>query len=82
MSNIVRTRTAERLSAAADKVPDKNRSDDLAAWSDKYKTFAEQMKPFIAALKNYQASLINLEHTRSDVSERVSYCSDILRPAH
>jgi hypothetical protein len=67
MSNIVRTRTAERLAAAADKVSDKNRSDELAAWSDKYKTFAEQMKPFLLALKNYHASLINLEHNRSEV---------------
>jgi predicted component of type VI protein secretion system len=68
MSNIVRTRTAERLAAAANKVSDKNRSDDLAAWSDKYKAFAEQLKPFIVALKNYHASLIRLEHNRSEVS--------------
>ena len=80
MSNTVRTRTAERLSAAVDKVATKNRSDDLTALTDKYKVFSDQMKPFIISLKNYHASLINLEHNRSEVCETLVFVVVVVVP--
>ncbi|CAB9518636.1 expressed unknown protein [Seminavis robusta] len=67
-----RTRTAERLAAAADRHTElKNRGVELDVLKDKFKTFTEQFKPFSIALKNYHASLINLEHNRSEMLQQI-----------
>lgn len=62
-----KTRVAERLTAASNKSCEVNRSGELDGLKEKFDVFTKQFKPFITTLKNYQASVVNLEHNRSEV---------------